>query len=161
MPTNFHDVGDFHEKFGLPVVRHPGDGMGPQGWSDELMEFRLRFLAEELKEFEEGVQQQDHAKMADALIDLVYVAMGTAHHLGYPWQELWSEVQRANMTKQRAQADGSDSARGSSLDVVKPPGWEPPDVESILRRYGFFTACAECRHSAEVHRGSRCLTCEG
>ena len=38
----------------------------------------------------------------DALIDLTYVAMGTAYMMGLPWQDLWDEVQRANMSKVRA-----------------------------------------------------------
>jgi len=54
--------------------------------------------------------------------------------MGLPWQVLWNEVQRANMTKQRASSDGSDSKRRTSLDVVKPPGWQPPDVAGILEK---------------------------
>ena len=134
--TNYRDVGDFHEKFGLHNVRG-SQGLGPQEVPDELMEFRVKFMREELQEFVDGFDIGDQAMMADALIDLVYVVMGTAHLMGLPWQELWNEVQRANMTKQRAKADGSDSARGSSFDVVKPPGWTPPDIEGILRRHGW------------------------
>lgn len=134
MSTNWRDVGDFHEKFGLPQVKADA---GPREWNAELLKFRIKFLQEELVEFVEGVIQEDHAQMADALIDLVYVAMGTAHLLGYPWQELWNEVQRANMTKVRAAADGSNSKRGSSFDVIKPEGWEPPDIVGILTRHGF------------------------
>jgi predicted HAD superfamily Cof-like phosphohydrolase len=75
--------------------------------------------------------------MADALIDLVYVAMGTAHLLGLPWEALWNEVQIANMRKVRAAADASDSKRGSAFDVVKPPGWQPPNIKRILENYGW------------------------
>ena len=136
MISNFRDVGEFHEKFDLHVVEGPR-GRGPQPWNAELLAFRIKFLREELKEFEDSVHLQDHAGMADALIDLVYVAMGTAHVLGYPWQELWNEVQRANMTKERAKADGSNSLRGSSFDVIKPPGWQAPQIEQIMGEYGW------------------------
>lgn len=137
--SNFHDVGTFHRRFGLPsVYASPlGSDAGPRPWDGELIEFRRKFLREELEEFETGVNECDHAKMADALIDLVYVAMGTAHLLGYPWEPLWDEVQAANMRKVRAAPDGSDSLRSSRWDVVKPEGWEGPDIEGVLAEHGF------------------------
>jgi predicted HAD superfamily Cof-like phosphohydrolase len=143
--TNFKDVGDFHHNFELPHVTCSYDGYvepqctsrGPREWDADLIRFRISFLLEELDEFIEGADVRDHAKMFDALIDLVYVAMGTAHALGYPWEEGWRRVQAANMAKVRAAADGSDSLRGSSWDVVKPPGWRPPDVAGLLKEHGF------------------------
>lgn len=136
MPHNFDDVGMFHEKFGLPSVCWISD-IGPKELPQELVEFRIKFLQEELDEFIEGYNEDDQAKMADALIDLVYVAMGTAHFMGLPWQELWKDVQQANMRKVRAQSDGSNSKRGSSFDVVKPEGWVGPKTEEILSSYGW------------------------
>lgn len=133
--SNFDDVGVFHTKFDLPSVTT--EGAGSREIDFELMDFRSKFLEEELIEFREGLDEADHAKMFDALLDLAYVAFGTAHLLGYPWQEGWERVQKANMAKVRAQADGSDSKRGSSFDVVKPAGWEPPDIKDLLRSYGW------------------------
>jgi predicted HAD superfamily Cof-like phosphohydrolase len=69
--------------------------------------------------------------MADALVDIVYVAMGTAYMMGLPWQQLWDEVQRSNMDKVRA-SDASQSKRKNSLDVVKPQGWVGPDLKRII-----------------------------
>lgn len=139
--SEFNDVGEFHERFDLPRVRDNGlaiyGDVGPHEWDEALVRFRTRFLEEELLEFREGVAERDHEKMFDALIDLVYVAMGTAHMLGYPWREGWDEVQRANLQKVRGALDGSDSKRASRWDVVKPDGWQPPDLETILKRYGF------------------------
>lgn len=160
--NNFGDVGRFHEKFGLPHTLR-GD-FGPREVGADLVSFRMNFLFEELGEFFEAVGAKvevseivvagarsvtahlprewdpetiDHAKAFDALIDLVYVALGTAHLFGYPWLQGWNAVQRANMSKVRAQADGSDSLRNSSFDVVKPPGWAPPDIEGLLNYYGW------------------------
>lgn len=132
--SNFEDVGDFHRKFGL----HTSDeAPGPQPENFELLEFRIKFMDEELNEFIASIENGDEAGAFDALLDLVYVAMGTAHLRGYPWQEGWDAVQAANMAKVRAQADGSDSKRGSSFDVVKPAGWYPPNIEAVLTRHGF------------------------
>lgn len=136
--SNFGDVGQFHSKFGLHNVML--DGAGPQvedeAELEKLIDFRDDFMREELNEFMEGYDERDHAKMFDALIDLVYVAMGTAHLLGYPWQAGWNRVQEANMRKERATSEDM-SKRRSTLDVVKPPGWTPPDIEGLLAEYGF------------------------
>lgn len=133
--SEFDDVGRFHKKFNLPEVY--STPFGPKKVTSELMEFRIKFLQEELDEFKEGNDETDHVKMFDALIDLVYVALGTAHLLGYPWIYGWEVVQDANMTKVRAKTDGSNSARGSSYDVVKPEGWVPPDIIGVLQDFGW------------------------
>lgn len=133
--NNFDDVGAFHQKFGLPSNNI--DSSGPRDVEPEVLEFRTKFLEEELKEFKDAADVGDNAKMFDALIDLVYVAMGTAHLFGYPWHWGWELVQEANMAKIRAKSDGSDSVRGSSWDVVKPEGWQPPNIEGILEQMGW------------------------
>lgn len=151
--SDFTDVGDFHRKFGLQTS---DELPGPTRVDENLINFRLGFLKEELREFEEAIEEGDHAKAFDALIDLNYVSLGTAHLLGYPWEEGWEMVQRANMQKQRAAADGSDSKRGSSFDVVKPPGWLPPDIAQLLDGYGFgrlLFVCPGCnRESDQCYR---------
>ena len=127
--SNYGDVLAFHDKFGIsgPEI--------PRLLSDEKFFFRDKFMAEELEEFHTSHQHGDLAGAADALVDLVYVAMGTAVLMGLPWQPLWDAVQAANMAKGRAKADGSDSKRGSALDVVKPPGWRAPDIEAVLSKF--------------------------
>lgn len=154
MTSNFDDVGDFHQKFNLPNNTYRE--AEPREVEEEVLRFRMRFLLEELVEFCRGagynltydlevlevdgqVFPRDHAEMFDALLDLVYVALGTAHLFGYPWQTGWALVQIHNMRKHRAASDGSDSKRGSSYDVVKPEGWVPPDIAGLLRRLGWNT----------------------
>jgi predicted HAD superfamily Cof-like phosphohydrolase len=136
MTSNFADVGEFHRKFDLPSVNKSGPEPTDALKNKDLMKFRMGFLHEEMTEIEKGIEEKDIAQVADGLVDLVYVAMGTAHLLGLPWQELWDEVQRANMTKERAAEDGSNSKRGSSFDVVKPEGWQGPDIEGVLASFG-------------------------
>lgn len=142
--TDNTDVGDFHHKFELPHTNcttledHEGVSVGAREWDPSVIDFRINFLEEELREFREAAEKQDHAKMFDALIDLVYVAHGTAHVLGYPWEEGWDAVQAANMAKERAlAADDVRSLRQSKWDVVKPEGWEPPNIEAVLYAAGF------------------------
>lgn len=123
--NNFQDVVDFHKKFGIeqPPV--------PQLLDPITMDYRLKFIAEETTEIVKGYYTKDLHEVADGLIDLVYVAMGTAYMMGIPWHDLWNEVQRANMSKQRAPSAGH-SKRGNSLDVIKPEGWKQPDFTQWL-----------------------------
>lgn len=123
--TNFADVRNFHGRFEVPEAETPSL------LSQEKFDFRFGFLDEELTEFLMSYRENDLVGMADALVDLVYVAMGTAAMMGLPWQDLWDEVQRANMSKVRAQHAGQ-SKRGSALDVIKPEGWTGPDHYKIL-----------------------------
>lgn len=137
--TNFVDVGLFHRKFGLHASDIiPGPETAHRLTDVRTLDFRRKFLQEELDEFEEAYLALDDAKAFDALIDLVYVAMGTAHLLGYPWEEGWAAVQRANMQKVRAESsDDARSVRRHELDVVKPEGWEPPDIRKVLKECRF------------------------
>jgi predicted HAD superfamily Cof-like phosphohydrolase len=161
-PTgNFADIGRFHTKFGLPSVTQ--DGPGPRQMAADLLQFRLNFLLEEIGELIEACggkleisdivvagsrsvtatipedYQVDSVEAFDALLDLVVVAMGTAHLFGFPWEDGWDVVQSATMQKVRAAKDGSNSKRGSGWDIVKPEGWMPPNkaLALLLMTKGF------------------------
>ena len=143
--SDFSEVGRFHQKFGLPVVNEVDrETVNPKLVPREVFEFRLRFLREELRELTQAYEDGDLEVIADSLVDLVYVALGTAHFHGLPWEELFAEVQRANLSKERA-VSSEHSKRGSSLDVVKPAGWTPPQVGRILLEHA-------TRHLRETRR---------
>lgn len=118
------DVHDFSTKFELP---RRAIGTPP---SQAMLAFRVKFMAEELAEFVRAAKKHDLAEMTDALVDLVYVAIGTAWMLNLPFDPAWDRVQIANMTKRRAQE--GESKRGGTLDLIKPPGWKKPDIRSLL-----------------------------
>ena len=213
------DVKLFHEKFQLSV---------PPKFTylaDDLHKFRVAFLREEYQEYVDSYRDLDLGTALDSLIDLVYIACGTALMHGYTpeqtvkftekhsgtgafvgrvfsthnepfksrpgllskgqhtlfcefiedaissyeffhlnrlqngvevslssvylncmacavamglslecWTELWDDVQRANMSKERV-LRAEDSKRGSTWDVRKPTGWIPPHTEEILAKY--------------------------
>lgn len=125
----FEDVGDFHARFELP--RFPL--VAPKKLEPDVQLFRLGFLLEELEEFNRAWARGTLADAADALCDLVYVALGTAHLMGLPFDRCWDEVQRANLSKVRAEgADDPRSKRRHHLDIVKPVDFVPPDHDKIL-----------------------------
>ena len=120
------DVRAFYEKFQQPMSITPTTNLVTPTRIAE----RAAFMQEELNEFNQGAVTNDLAAMADALIDLVYVAKGTAIEMGLPWEELWQDVQRANMAK----VIGT-THRGIKIDVAKPPGWVGPHTEEILKQF--------------------------
>lgn len=124
-PDLIHDVEKFHTKFNLM----PRDLGAPI--DKELTQFRIKFLAEELKEANEAAARADLPGLLDALVDLVYVAIGTAYTLNLNFGDAWKNVQAANMAKIKASAD-NPSKRGYSGDIVKPAGWRAPDHDSLF-----------------------------
>lgn len=117
MNNAFQDVVDFHKKFGI-------DYAGPPRQLDaELEAFRTARMMEELKEYSDAKTLADKQ---DALVDLVYVALGTAHVHGMNQFPIgWWRVHMANMMKERV-ASAADSRFGHSHDIIKPPGWIAP-----------------------------------
>lgn len=129
------DVEEFHAKFGLTYDGKPRVLVGL------LDEFRRKFLGEELKEYvdhsDEAIERLNAGldpapameEQLDALVDLVYVALGTAEYHGFNFREAWRRVHEANMRKERAT---TPSERGGLYDVVKPPGWEAPSHTDLV-----------------------------
>jgi len=103
----------------------------PRDLPDDLFWFRSGFLDEEIKEYLRAWQEGNLEKQMDALVDIVYVAMGTAYLHGFNFEEAWKRVHEANMNKIRAQSP-DESERGSTFDVVKPEGWEPPILSDLM-----------------------------
>tara|TARA_R100001530_G_C4307043_1_gene151968 strand:+ start:139 stop:552 length:414 start_codon:yes stop_codon:yes gene_type:complete len=122
----FHDISEFHRKFRLDKHKKPNLG------TSEYQEFRLNFIKEEVAELEEALKNNDKALVFDALIDIVYVTLGTAYVMGFPWRHGWNEVHDTNMKKVRVDS-GKQSKRGSTYDVIKPRDWQPPRLEELLR----------------------------
>lgn len=123
--TMLRDISDFHIKFGNAYVGRPRQLEG------DLLNFRIKFMEEELAEYKNAAICDDLEGQLDALVDLVYVALGTAYTQGFNFQEAWKRVHAANMRKVRA-TDAAQSKRGHSSDVVKPPGWEAPDLSDLV-----------------------------
>jgi predicted HAD superfamily Cof-like phosphohydrolase len=113
----FNDVQDFHNK----VLGFATEG-APHllSWVD--MQKRLKFIEEELDELQDAHNKQDIVKVADAIADLVYVALGTAHIMDLPFDKIWAAVHAANMRKLRG-----STRRDMEYDAIKPYDWEGPE----------------------------------
>lgn len=119
------DIDNFHKKYGFEKnekVDIPDN--------NELINFRTAFLMEELAEYTNAITKKDAAGALDALVDIVYIALGTAWLFNLPFEKAWNEVQKANMGKIRAK--DKTGKRGTKFDVVKPKDWKAPNIEKII-----------------------------
>lgn len=107
---------------GLPIPEEPTRLTSPR------KVYAVGHLTEELEEFARSHKIEDEV---DALIDLVYVALGRLIEMGVCPGAAFEEVHQANMQKQRGQVSKRPNSLG--YDAVKPDGWTGPDIEKMLR----------------------------
>lgn len=117
----FGDVKAFHEKFGQvydgPPIRRLND-------ESEVL-FRHDFLTEEVSEHGKALANGHPADQLDALVDICFVAMGTAYKHGWDFEEAWRRVVAANMNKQSV-------TTGGKFKISKPDGWVAPDHSDLV-----------------------------
>ncbi len=117
---------EFHEKFGLCYQGQP------RQLPVDLLGFRVNFMHEESTEYIQACFKKDLEKQLDALVDLIYVAAGTAYLQGFDLDEAFKRVHAANMRKVKAQRDEESTRGNATFDVVKPSGWLPPDLSDLV-----------------------------
>jgi predicted HAD superfamily Cof-like phosphohydrolase len=122
----FLDVRRLYRRFGFL------ENATPTPLTDAEVDARVVMMREELDEFVVAALGRNLPAMADALVDLVVFAKGTASMMGLPWRALWDDVQRANLAKVRG-----PTKRGLPDDIAKPPGWVGPQTAAILIRHGW------------------------
>ncbi len=151
-PKSLTSVAAFHTTFQHPILE------SPQIPSEARCALRVALLAEELKELELAIKNNDLVEVADALCDLQYVLSGAILEFGLKdkFASLFDEVQRSNMSKaclsvEEAEAtmafykerDGVDSYyeekdglylvyRKSDHKTLKSINYSPADLKSIL-----------------------------
>lgn len=112
------DIEDMHTKFG---VNDAIDKLTPDQLK-QFLEFRIKFLQEELDEMSDAKSADD---VVDALIDLCVVAITTLDAYQVDSYEAWNRVLDANMAKEA----GVNPSRPNPLglpDLIKLPGWVAP-----------------------------------
>ena len=94
-PKTLTAVAQFHQTFKHPILPSPAI---PDASRCQL---RVSLIAEELKELEEAIANNDLTEVADALCDIQYVLAGAVLEFGLSekFKSLFDEVQRSNMSK--------------------------------------------------------------
>lgn len=110
---------------------------GPDFLSPENTEMLVELMRGNIDTYIIAHDNQNEQGIKQALTDFYLNCLFGASDMGTSeecWNELWTDVQRANMSKVRAEK-ASDSKRGSQWDVIKPPGWQAPRTDEILAKY--------------------------
>jgi predicted HAD superfamily Cof-like phosphohydrolase len=112
------DIAMMHEKYGV----HPVVAKMDADTLKKFLEFRVRFLEEELTELKTATNADD---VVDALIDLCVVAIGTLDGFGVDSHKAWDAVLIANMNKEVGVKESRPNPLGLP-DLIKPAGWVAP-----------------------------------
>ncbi len=115
MKKEWSGVKEFHEKVGHPCPEQPVMIDTKRALS------RGKWMNEEVAEF---LGAKDIYEQADAMIDVIYFALGTMVEMGLEADELFDIVQSANMAK--LFPDGKPHYNPKDGKVIKPEGWEDP-----------------------------------
>ncbi len=95
--TNFTDVVDFNEQFGVPMLEKPSSSIYNN--DPKLVKLRMDLIREEVKELEDAVQDHDLVETVDALADILYVVYGMGASFGVNMDEAFKLVHESNMSK--------------------------------------------------------------
>ncbi|MBX9853519.1 MAG: nucleoside triphosphate pyrophosphohydrolase family protein [Cytophagaceae bacterium] len=92
---SLNQVAEFHRTFKHPIQSQPAIP------AEERCKLRVSLIAEELKELEAAIKDNNIVEIADALCDLQYVLSGAILEfgLGEKFKTLFDEVHRSNMSK--------------------------------------------------------------
>lgn len=152
-PDSLNLVAEFHTTFKHPILP------SPQIPAENRCRLRVALLAEELKEMEVAIAENDLVGVADALCDLQYVLSGAILEfgLGEKFKALFEEVQRSNMSKacnseeeanqtvkfywdkdgtecyHKKEGDKWLVYRKSDNKTIKSINYSPADLDSILK----------------------------
>lgn len=112
---------------------------GPKDYNDlrqELKNLRIDRLQEEVDEFKLAVERRNTHDQLDALVDIVYIALGTAYLQGFDFNEAFRRVDLANKTKVLASTceNVAESKYNNPLDWVKPRYFIKPDLTDLVQK---------------------------
>ncbi|TWR26212.1 hypothetical protein FPZ42_11335 [Mucilaginibacter achroorhodeus] len=94
-PQALNQVAEFHRTFKHPILESPTIP------DKKRCDLRVALLAEEVKELQEAVEDNNLVEIADALADIQYVLAGAILEFGLAdkFKEIFDEVHRSNMSK--------------------------------------------------------------
>jgi len=118
------DISDMQYKYGVKMWMHKNKDNKDN--LREYLQFRVRFLREELMETEAALTNKDAEEIVDGLIDLCVVAIGTLDAFGVDPYKAWDEVLKANLAKEVGVKESRPNPLGLP-DLIKPADWEGPD----------------------------------
>ena len=119
LDESFNKVRDFHVAF---THRCPDV---PEQLPEDRVAKRYNWMLEELDEFRRANSIHEQA---DAMVDLMYFALGTLVEMGVKPGRLFDIVHQANMKKLWPDGKVHYAADGK---VIKHPSWTPPEPQLL------------------------------
>lgn len=89
------------------------------------LEFRAKFIQEELNELITAIENQEADEVVDAFIDIIVIALGTLDAFDVNIKKAWKRVHYANMQKKIGVKDTRPNPLGLP-DLIKPENWQAP-----------------------------------
>tara|TARA_B100002019_G_scaffold289124_1_gene304086 strand:+ start:179 stop:550 length:372 start_codon:yes stop_codon:yes gene_type:complete len=99
--------------------------------STENYAMYLGLIQEEYTELTDAVKACDDVEQLDALVDILVVTIGAIRCAGWDAQGAWDEVMKTNFAK--IDPDTGKVRKREDGKVLKPEGWEPPQLEKFVR----------------------------
>ena len=122
-----YDIAEMHRKYGVNKwVKNTVDEKKRYDMLEEFLEFRMKFLDEELEETKAAIENGDAPEVVDGLIDLCVIAIGTLDAFDVDARAAWNRVHKANMAKEVGVKESRPNKLGLP-DLIKPEGWESPE----------------------------------
>jgi predicted HAD superfamily Cof-like phosphohydrolase len=125
MQQQLNDVLEFHSKFEVNIEAKPVIPSTPR------CELRENLIREEAHELLKAIANKDIEKVADGIVDLIYVTLGTAIEFGLQDViiDCWKEIQRSNMSKLD---DNGRPIKREDGKVLKSDNFTKPDLFKII-----------------------------
>ena len=126
MRKEIADIKAFQKAFEcnvLPVPTMP---------AKKIQELRVALLQEELDELKQANEDGDIIEVADAMVDIMYVLLGTACEYGLvdKMEEMWDLVHDNNMKKLWPDGKVHKNQYGK---VIKPEGFEKVELKTLFQ----------------------------
>src|SRR3990167_1809648 len=120
MSTNMvSDIQKMYDKYGFNTYNFSEEKL------NSFLDFRVKFIEEELSELKSAIEQRDKSEVVDAIIDIIVVAIGTLHLFDVEIHKAWDEVLKTNLMKKVGEKDTRKNNFGFP-DLIKPEGWISP-----------------------------------
>lgn len=91
---------------------------------------RKRLLTEEFEEYLVAEDQEDFVEVADALGDILVIAVGTAVAYGIDLPAVLGEIQKSNFAKVNPETGRVEHREDGK--TIKPEGWKPPQIPEVM-----------------------------
>jgi predicted HAD superfamily Cof-like phosphohydrolase len=130
MKHQIEQIREFYRVFNIDkTVSECKDSDGNLSFDRVLLRSKLQI--EELTEYREAAMQRDKVLILDALIDQLYILLGTAHEHGLSdlLESAFDEVHRSNMSK--LQEDGTPLIRDDGK-ILKGNNYTPPNLKQFF-----------------------------